>query len=69
MSEDVKPLFVDCGEVIDKKDGRKKRIVFMNENYYWWDQDAIDRRLGTGKYLFQQRMSDWPPEINPERYK
>lgn len=48
---------VDCGEAMHKERGKKVRVVWLKGQYYCWDQDALDRKYGLGKYLFQPRFS------------
>ena len=45
---------VDCGTVNVRGIGAR-RAVWLNGAYFMWDQDALDRKLGLGKYLFSYR--------------
>jgi len=56
---------VDCGTVRTKAGDR--RVVWLNGQYYQWDQDALDRKFGLGCYLFQPRFDDF--KIDPRRYR
>ena len=47
---------VDCGTLRHKGIGKEVRVVCLDGKYYWWDQDALDREYGLGKYLFRPRL-------------
>lgn len=52
---------VDCGTVRHKTLNKPVRVVCLNGKYYWWDQDALDREYGLGKYLFSGPRFDEEP--------
>lgn len=56
---------VDCGTVYLKGMG-KRRVVSLKGVNYMWDQDALDRKLGLGKYLFSFRPKLYRKNPKPQ---
>jgi len=53
---EIESKLVDCGTARHKGIGKNVRVVHLNGQYYYWDQDALDRKFGLGKYLFSPRF-------------
>lgn len=58
---------VDCGTVYLRGLG-ERRVVSLDGVSYMWDQDALDRKFGLGKYLFSYRPK-FDLHLDPWRYR